>query len=210
MDDILRHGGHDIFWCYSFEREVSNVVNIPSNQVNSEVTYNNYFSRYWFTKIYKSIQVDGDGLFPGCRALVQVHKYLQPSTNAQRSELLCSSLICEQWHASCIIVTPSQDVARALWKLIPTMRPCFCKELMKKKRILIGQKKGLDSKVLETERLYLQTYWSLHAGFIEDLLPFFSASIQVFPSLLLHGQVYRVNDLVVIKPDGVSSSHSWT
>ena len=89
MDDILRHGGHDIFWCYSFEREVSNVINIPSNQVNSEVTYSNYFSRYWFTKIYKSIQVDGDGLFPGCRALVQVHKYLQPSTNAQRSELLC-------------------------------------------------------------------------------------------------------------------------
>jgi len=153
------------------------VINIPSNQVNSEVTYNNYFSRYSFTKIYKSIQVDGDGLFPGCRALVHVHKYLQPSTNAQRSELLCSSLICEQWHASCIIVTPSQDVARALWKLIPTMRPCFCKELMKKKGILIGQKKCLDSKVLETERLYLQTYWSLHAGFIEDLLPFFSASI---------------------------------
>lgn len=133
LDDILRHGGHDIFWCYSFESEVSNVINILSNQANSEVTYNNYFSRYWFTKIYKSIQVDGDGLFPGCRALVHVHKYLQPSTNAQRSELLCSSLICEQWHASCIIVTPSQDVARALWKLIPTMRPCFCKELMKKK-----------------------------------------------------------------------------
>ena len=86
----------------------------------------------------------------------------------------------------------------------------FAKSLRRKKWILIGQKKGLDSKVLETERLYLQTYWSLHAGFIEDLLSFFSASIQVFPSLLLHGQVYRVNDLVVIKPDGASSSHSWT
>ena len=53
LDDSLRHSGHDIFWCYSFEREVSNVINIPSNQVNSEVTYNNYFSRNWFTKIYK-------------------------------------------------------------------------------------------------------------------------------------------------------------
>ena len=154
--------------------------------------------------------MDGDDIFPKCRVLVHVHKYLQPSTNAQRSELLCSSLICEQWHASCIIVTPSQDVAKTLWKLIPTLRPYFCKKLMKKKRILIGQKKGLDSKILETKMLYLQTYESLHAWFIEDLLPFFSASIQVFPSLLLHGQMYRVNDLVVIKLDGASSSHSWT
>lgn len=131
-DDILRHGGHDIFWYYFFEREVSNVINIPSNQVNSEVTYINYFWSNWFTKIYKSIQVDGDDIFPKCRVLVHVHKYLQPSTNAQRSELLCSSLICEQWHISCIIVTFSQDIARTLWKLIPTMRLCFCKELMKK------------------------------------------------------------------------------
>ena len=159
MDDILRHGGHNIFWCYSFVREVSNGINIPSNQVNREVTYNKYFSRYSFTKIYKSIQVDGDGLFPRCRALVHVHTYLQPSTNAQRSELLCSSLICEQWHASCIIITPSQDVTRALWKLIPAMIPCFCKELTKKKMNSYRSKERLglqsfgDRKVISTNVL---------------------------------------------------------
>ena len=35
---MIRHGCHDVFWCYPFEREVSNFVNIRSNQLNSEVT----------------------------------------------------------------------------------------------------------------------------------------------------------------------------
>jgi hypothetical protein len=50
FDDIRRHGCQYVFWCYPFEREVSNVVSIPTNQLNNEVTYSEYFSRVLFTK----------------------------------------------------------------------------------------------------------------------------------------------------------------
>ena len=46
LDDVVRHGCHDVFWCYPFKREVSKFMNIRSNQINSEVTYNEYFSRH--------------------------------------------------------------------------------------------------------------------------------------------------------------------
>ena len=90
------------------------------------------------------------------------------------------------------------------------MRLCICKDLIKKKGIIIGWKKGMDSGISKTRISYLETYWSLHVGFSQDLLPFFSTSIQVFPYLLLHGQVYRTNDLVVIEPDVGSFDHSRT
>jgi hypothetical protein len=45
VDDVERHGCHDIFWCYPFEREISRVVNISSNQKTSEVTYTDYYAR---------------------------------------------------------------------------------------------------------------------------------------------------------------------
>jgi hypothetical protein len=28
LDNVVRHGCHDVFWCYPFEREISNFVNI--------------------------------------------------------------------------------------------------------------------------------------------------------------------------------------
>lgn len=82
LDDVVRHGCHDVLWCNPFEREVSNFVNIQSNQINSEVTYNEYFLRHWLTKMHRAMQLDRDGLFPGSRALVTIHEYLQTPRNA--------------------------------------------------------------------------------------------------------------------------------
>ena len=55
LDNVVRRGCHDVFWCYPFERDVSNFVNIRSNQINSEITYSKYFSRHWCTKIYRAM-----------------------------------------------------------------------------------------------------------------------------------------------------------
>ncbi len=76
VDDVERHGCHDIFWCCPFEREISRVVNISSNQKTSEVTYTSYYARQIFTKIHRAMQQDNDSLFLGGRALKEVHKYL--------------------------------------------------------------------------------------------------------------------------------------
>jgi hypothetical protein len=114
LDDVVRHGCHDVFWCYPFEREVTNFVNIRSNQINSEVTYSKKNSRYWCTKMHRVVQLDRDGLLPDSRALAIIHEYLQTPGNAQHIQLLGSRTICEHWYKSCVIVVPSQDVARSI------------------------------------------------------------------------------------------------
>ena len=38
------------------------MVSIPTNQLNNEVTYSEYFSRVLFTKTLKTVQLDQDGL----------------------------------------------------------------------------------------------------------------------------------------------------
>jgi hypothetical protein len=80
VHDVERHSCHDIFWCYPFEREISKVVNISSNQKTSEVIYTGYYARHIFTKIHRAMQLDNDGLFLGGRTLKEVHKYLQLPT----------------------------------------------------------------------------------------------------------------------------------
>jgi hypothetical protein len=75
VDDVKRHGCHNIFWCYLFEREISKVMNISFNKKTNEVTYINYYARQIFTKIHIGMQLDNDGLFLGGRALKEVHKY---------------------------------------------------------------------------------------------------------------------------------------
>lgn len=205
----MRHGCHDVFWCYPFEREVSNFVNIRSNQLNSEVTFSDFFARYWFTKMYKLVEVDGDGLFPESRALMDVHKYLQTPSEAQRITLMRSPLICEQWHESCVIVVPSSDIALQIWKLITLLPPhCVCKELIQKKGILVGRKNGMVTAIPEPTNIYLQRYWRLH-GFNNGLLPFFNTRIQLFFSLMLHGQLFRKDDFVIIDPDVAVGGHAW-
>lgn len=186
------------------------MVSIPTNQLNNEVTYSEYFSRVLFTKTLKIVQLDQDGLTPASRALVEVHKFLQPSSSSLRLELMNTSTVCREWHESCVIVVPSQDTARSLWKLIPIMKPGFCLNIRKRKGISVGRKRGMDSKIEESTDTYLKLYWSLHGGFIDELHPFFSTSVQEFSSLLLNGIVYRLNDSVVIQPESEVQSHSWT
>ena len=210
VDDIRKHGCHDVLWCYPFEREVSNVVSIPTNQLNNEVTYSEYFLRVLFTKTFKTVKLDQDGLTPASRALIEVHEFLQPSSSSLCLELMNTSTVYKEWHESCVIVVPSQDAVRSLWKLIPIMKPGFCLNIMKRKRILVGRKRGVDSKIQESIDTYLKLYWSLHGGFIDEFLPFFSTSVQEFFSLLLNDIVYRLNDSVVIQPESEVQSHSWT
>ena len=209
LDDVIWHGCHNVFWYYPFEREMSNFVNIRSNQLNSEVFFSDFFARYWFTKMHKLIEVDGDDIFPESRALMDVHQYLQTPNEAQRITLMRSPLICEQWHKLCVIVVPSSDIALQIWKLITLLPPhCVCKKLIQKKGILVGRKNGMVIAIPEPTNIYLQRYWGFH-GFNNGLLPFFSTRIQLFSLLILHGQLFRNNDFVIIDPDVAVGRHAW-
>ena len=55
LDHVIRHGYYVVFWYYPFEREVSNFVNIPSNQINNKMTYSKYFSQHWCTKMHTTM-----------------------------------------------------------------------------------------------------------------------------------------------------------
>lgn len=76
LGDVLRHGPHDLYWCYRFERSVSSYKSIKSNQKHSEITYSKYESRLAFTSAREKIEKDKDNLYPPQRAVLDIHKQL--------------------------------------------------------------------------------------------------------------------------------------
>ena len=42
LDDVVRHGSHDLYWCYRFEKNVSSYKSLKKNLKHSEVTYSHY------------------------------------------------------------------------------------------------------------------------------------------------------------------------
>ncbi|MCO5562446.1 hypothetical protein L7F22_016074 [Adiantum nelumboides] len=70
FDDILRHGSHDCFWCFVFERCVSGYLGIPTNNKANEISYTNFHSRMLFTKLWRQLDKEKDGLFCIDRSLI--------------------------------------------------------------------------------------------------------------------------------------------
>lgn len=81
LDDILRHGSHDIFWCFQHERKVSSYLNIKTNKKENELTYAAYHARISYSSLYKQKHTDLDLLFPPQRAIHVLHKNLKISTS---------------------------------------------------------------------------------------------------------------------------------
>lgn len=79
VDDVVRHGPHDLYWCYSFERNVSSYKSVRTNLKQSEVTYAKYEGRLAFTSARERAQKDEDNLYPPQRSLLEVHKQLLTS-----------------------------------------------------------------------------------------------------------------------------------
>ncbi len=82
------------------------------------------------------MQLDNDGLFLGGRALKEVHKYLQLPTYVHH--VMDQDLtVCEQWHEECVTVVPSQEIARAVSKLVQWLPTCSCKQVLLQKGIIV-------------------------------------------------------------------------
>lgn len=82
MDDILRHGPQDVYWCYKFEREVSAYMRTSrnTNHYLYDVSFALYYTRILFTNTTSQINHDSDGLYPEDRALLLIHSKLQESS----------------------------------------------------------------------------------------------------------------------------------
>lgn len=77
LDDVERHGPHDLYWCYRFERNIKSYINIKTNQKENELTYARYEGRIAFTTSMKTMnEVDMDNFFIPQRAVLESHKHL--------------------------------------------------------------------------------------------------------------------------------------
>lgn len=81
LDDVLRHGPHDLYWCYRFERNVSSYKSVKTNLKQSEVTYSKYEARLAFRIAREMEAKDGDNLYPPQRAVLEAHKHLLTTTH---------------------------------------------------------------------------------------------------------------------------------
>jgi hypothetical protein len=76
LDDVVRHGLHDLYWCYRFERSVSAYKSVKTNRKHSEVTLSKYECRLAFLTVREKVQTDDDNLYPPQRTLLEVHNQL--------------------------------------------------------------------------------------------------------------------------------------
>ena len=210
LDDIMRHGCHDIYWCYAFERQVSNYMAIPTNQKSMEVSYLKYFKRYFFTKTFSYIKMDKDGMFPHQRALHAVHKSLFTSRQVYTPEIEVMSSTCDVWHGDRVIVVYSQEKARNLAKVIFNLESCTCKSLIAEKGICVGPRCPVVKQATLMMAMYLEEFWRAQGVLNNENSSFLNLDLYKISFVLLQGVEYRVNDLVVVEPDLGNTDHSWT
>lgn len=97
FQDIVRHGSHNIFWCYGFERDVAQYKKITSNRKINEISYTSFYLRRCFTIMHINIHKDEDGLLLDSRGLLEFHKYIRVPRYSYR-ESVENKRIYEFWH----------------------------------------------------------------------------------------------------------------
>ena len=76
LDDVVRHGPHDLYWCYCLERSISSYKSIKTNQKLSKVRYCKYEARVAYRTTREWTAKENDNLYPPQRAIEEIHKYL--------------------------------------------------------------------------------------------------------------------------------------
>ena len=97
-----------------------------------------------------------------------------------------------------------------LWKLQQIVPNCPCKEMLKRKGVSVGWKHGNKRSMLKSVKSYLMGYWKEQGLLTEDTISEFEEEVEKLSFLIHEGTKYEVNDLVVIRPDGVQDPGYWT
>lgn len=105
-----------------------------------------------------------------------MHHHLQLSTDVHHM-MGANCIMCEPWHQNCIVLVSFQDGVQVIWKLIQWFPHCECKDMIMKKGIIVGKKKGPMMTLLEDKRLYLQHFWSSFGLMTYENAPLFHDSM---------------------------------
>ncbi len=86
----------------------------------------------------------------------KMHHHLQLSRDVHHV-MGANCMMHEPWHQNCVVVVPSQDGARTIWKLVQWFPHCECKDMIKKKGIVVGQKERPTYDILRRHEVVLAT-----------------------------------------------------
>lgn len=206
FDDIIRHGMHDVFWCYAFERMVSTYVNISSNNRNNEISYVKYHTHRLFTRVFDQMQRDRDGLLPTLRMLRDIHTCLiLPNGYAT---LPPEKHHCFDWHKHGILEVSSIMKAKEIWDYFLQYGQRYpCESLLQQKGIAISKKKKAYCSLEDEELHCVEQFLGIernHGNF---------GNVRDYKKILFKGETYKVGNEVVVTPDesleDLSSVGNW-
>ncbi|MCO5602802.1 hypothetical protein L7F22_056941 [Adiantum nelumboides] len=139
FEDIMRHGSHDCYWCFSFERSISGYLGIPTNNKSNEVSYTHFHSRLLFTRLWQQLNSEKDGEGACGRELKSLHSHLV-LPEGHHSDLQHTSR-CYDWHKRGVFHVISEKQAREVAARCHRLFPCGCSDLLHKKGVLVGSKR---------------------------------------------------------------------
>lgn len=201
LDDVYRHGSHDVYWCYDFERKVSTYVNISTNNKSNEISYSQFFRRKVFISTFESIQMDKDGLLPPRRMLGHFHAFLVlPDGYALQTD---HSLECFPFHRRGIFEVSSISKAKEIWKTYLAHKCGYpCEEIMLTKGIAITKKRKQWRAPTEEEIQYAEHFWQIERGhgYFEQ--------ITIYNKVLFGGEIYAIGDHVVVRTDDTNEENN--
>jgi hypothetical protein len=163
FDGIERHGPHYIYWCYRFERMVSDYGRTRTNQKDQEVTYSLHFARRFFTRISKLIWEDDDGLFPHQRALSKVHGVLRVPLDRLKEHRARDPRLfqCSKWHGNSVAIVSNQVLALELWEgMMASVESYGCKQMVMSKGVGIGSNRKITRKLGLSAKLSVKQHWT--------------------------------------------------
>lgn len=194
LDDIFRHGAHDVFWCYAFERMVSTYMGVKTNRQSNEITYAHFYKRTLFTFVTSLLQKERDGLLPHQRQLMYIHKCLVLPDGLLLVDK--ESLLCDNAHKHGVLELSSMKKATEIWNglmMHPKENPCCIN--IREKGIALTRKKRVTRYLSREEQRYFEQLWHAEEGHFKSLL------VTSYAKILYKGEFFRAGDHVVVKVD---------
>lgn len=195
LDDILRHGSHDVVWCFDYERLVSTYVNIKSNNKDNEISYTNFHRRRLLTRVLMHIQNDRDNLMPHQRLCQELHASMMLPTGYIVG---VDSNVCHNWHNLGIHRVSSISKAKDFWKAhIACDMDYPCGQSLNEKGIVIGKKKQVWRSLSREEERFVRHH------------NYNVSQVSEHKKVWFKGEVYKLGDHVVVKcDDGTSTTEN--
>lgn len=196
LDDILRHGLHDRYWCYMFERLVKAYSKIKTNNINDEASFVQFYLRRFFTKVFQAIQCDKDGLLPTNRFFTELHSAINLPSRSFEDDF---SKECPPWHSNGNIIVSSIEKAKSLWRnLLKYGQTAPCIDSLLFKGIAISKKRAIYRDPTKEESIYLKRFWNIS----EETFSF--GVVRAYQKMFFRGEVFKIGNYVVVEDDSTT------